>query len=63
MKKLYHQEGFPNTGAPTGQTSAQVPQPLHKEAFTTNAPLFSEIAPSAHSFSQAPQAMHSFVIM
>jgi hypothetical protein len=51
------------TGAPTGHTSAQVPQPWHNEVSTIKTPFFSEMAPSAHSFAQAPQAMHSSVIV
>ena len=50
-------------GAPTGQVSAQFPQSMQVAASITYFPSPSEIASTGHSEAQAPQEMHSSLIL
>jgi len=50
------------TQAPTGQTSAQLPQSLHFSGLMVYRSVPSVMACSGHSAWQAPQMMHSSVI-
>jgi hypothetical protein len=54
---------YAGTQAPTGQTSAHVPQSLHAAGLMTERSASSVIAFSGHSTWQAPQAMHSSVTL
>ena len=54
---------YSSTGAPTGQTPAQAPQPMQVSASITYLPSPAEIADTGHSASQAPQEMQSAVIL
>jgi hypothetical protein len=49
-------------GASTGQTAAQLPQSMHWLSSITYLSSPSEMQPTGHSGSQAPQLMHSLVI-
>jgi len=49
--------------ASLGHTSTQEAQSVHLAASITMLPAISEIEPSGHSLSQAPQLMHSSVLI
>jgi hypothetical protein len=54
---------YSSSGAPTGQTPAQVPQEIHADASITNLSSPCEIHPTGHSAAQAPQEIHLSVIL
>ena len=54
---------YSSTGAPTGQVSAQVPQPMQSSALITYFPSPSEMQLVGHASAQAPQLMHSSEIL
>jgi hypothetical protein len=50
-------------GAPTGQTSAQLPHSMQTSGLISYLPSPSAIASTGHSAAHAPQEMHSSVIL
>ena len=54
---------YSSSGAPTGQTPAQVPQEIHADASITNLSSPCDMHPTGHSAAQAPQDIHLSVIL
>jgi hypothetical protein len=54
---------YSSSGASTGQTPAQVPQPMHAAWSITNLSSPCEMHPTGHSPAQAPQEIHLSVIL
>jgi hypothetical protein len=54
---------YSSSGAPTGQASAQAPQPMQVSASITYLPSPSVIASTGQPAAQAPQATHASVIL
>jgi hypothetical protein len=54
---------YASWGAPTGQSSAQAPQPMHASASISYLPSPSLIAPTGQESTQAPQDTQSSVIL
>ena len=54
---------YSSAGAPTGHTSAQLPQEMHSSALITNLSSPSEMQATGQPSAHAPQEMHSSLIL
>ena len=54
---------YSSEGAPTGHTSAQLPQEMHSSALISNLPSPSEMQEVGQPSAHAPQEMHSSLIL
>ena len=62
LKKL-EAPNYSSLGAPTGQTSAQLPQEMHSSALITYLSAPSEMQETGQPSAHAPQEMHSSLIL